>query len=83
MDLAQQGRAVSGSARLPNRAATVIDGEINTSGRFVWEVQIGCEQWSGSLAIEDDASTMSGSINLDGGSCAPPTSASGTLTLSR
>lgn len=83
MSLTQQGRAVSGTARLPNRSSTVIDGEVDASDRFVWEVQIGCEQWSGSLAIDDGARAMSGSINLDGGSCAPATSASGTLSLSR
>lgn len=83
MDLDQRGRAVSGSADLPNRRNTVIEGEINASDRFVWDVQVGCERWSGSLAIDEAAGEMSGSINLDGGGCAPATSANGTMTLSR
>lgn len=83
MDLDQRGRSISGTANLPNRRNTVIEGEVNASDRFVWEVQVGCERWSGSLAIDEAAEEMSGSINLDGGSCAPASSASGTMTLSR
>lgn len=83
MDLDQRGRSISGSADLPNRRNTVIEGELNASDRFVWEVQVGCEEWSGSLAIDEAAGEMSGSINLDGGSCDPASDASGTMTLSR
>lgn len=83
MDLDQRGRSISGTANLPNRRDTVVEGEINASDRFVWEVQVGCERWSGSLAIDEAADEMSGSINLDGGSCEPASSASGTMTLSR
>ena len=83
MNLDQRGRSISGTADLPNRRNTIIVGEINDSDRFVWDVQVGCERWSGSLAIDEAAEEMSGSINLDGGGCAPATSASGTMTLSR
>lgn len=83
MDLDQNGRSISGIAELPNRRDVVIEGEINASERFVWDAQIGCETWSGSLAIDEAAEEMTGSINLDGESCAPATSASGTLRLSR
>lgn len=83
MELDQRGRSVSGTADLPSRRGTVIEGEINANDRFAWEVQVGCEHWSGSLAIDEDAQEMSGSINLDGGSCSPASSANGTLRLSR
>jgi hypothetical protein len=86
MNLQQSGTAVSGTLRVAGSMGdTLLTGTITTDSRTLgWQVNHGCEIWSGTLSIDDGSQSMNGPVRIDRTGCAPArNSESGTLELGK
>lgn len=86
MTLQQNGAAVSGTLRIAGvMGETPLTGTVTNSTRtMTWQVNYGCEIWTGTLTVASGSREMDGPLQTNRTGCVPAeNSGSGTLTLDK
>lgn len=83
--LTRSGNTVAGTIQITGLLNQAFVGSLDESARTIeWTVFDGCEEWSGTLTVDSDATDMSGPVLNDLSSCSPPgTNSSGTISLTK
>jgi len=86
MTLQQTGMSVTGTMRIAGVIGTSpITGTVASGNRtFTWQVNSGCEVWSGTLTVASGNSEMKGPLTINRTGCIPArSSGSGTLSMDK
>jgi len=86
MTLQQTGTAVTGTLRIFGvTPALPITGTVASGNRtFTWQMNDGCEVWSGTLTVASGNSDMNGPLTINRTGCVPArSSGAGTLSMDK